>query len=92
MVRTQSTGVKMKIVQTFIIGWFIGILTQSYARDARFPSSNQVLTRLAVGSCLKQNQDLSVLEAVISTGADMFVFAGDNIYADTTDENLLRKA
>ncbi len=41
--------------------------------------------RIAFGSCLKGSESMDVLASVAGSQSDMFVFAGDNVYATTTD-------
>jgi alkaline phosphatase D len=47
--------------------------------------------RIAFGSCAHQNKPQPVLETVASRKPDLFVYLGDNIYADTRDMNVLRE-
>lgn len=42
-------------------------------------------TRIAFGSCVHQGNPKPVLELAAASKPDLFVFLGDNIYADTTD-------
>ncbi len=41
------------------------------------------LTRIAFGSCAKQTKPQPIWDAVLATNPDLFVFLGDNVYADT---------
>lgn len=43
------------------------------------------LRRLAFGSCAKQSTPQPIWDAVVATRPDVFLFLGDNIYADTED-------
>jgi len=52
-------------------------------------ASNSPISKIAFGSCLKQYKDLSVLTSIANVEADLFVFAGDNVYADTLDTEKL---
>lgn len=46
-------------------------------------SSN--ITKIAFGSCSKQDKSQEILSTVVSHNPDLFIYLGDNIYANTTD-------
>ncbi len=48
------------------------------------------ITQIAFGSCLNQNRPQPIWNSIISQNPDMFVFMGDNIYADTTKPHVMR--
>jgi alkaline phosphatase D len=48
------------------------------------------LTRIAFGSCARQDKEQPVWDAVNRFAPEVFVFLGDNIYGDTEDMALLR--
>ena len=48
------------------------------------------LSRIAFGSCLKQDKPQTIWESIVETQPQLFVFLGDNIYGDTEDMDLLR--
>jgi alkaline phosphatase D len=50
-----------------------------------------VVSRIAFGSCIKQDQPMPIWDAVIEASPQLFVFLGDNIYGDTLDIQLLRQ-
>jgi alkaline phosphatase D len=45
---------------------------------------------IAFGSCARQSAPQPIWNAVLRNSPDLFVFLGDNIYADTTDPHELR--
>ncbi len=47
---------------------------------------------IAFGSCANQTRAQPIWDAVLASAPDLFVFLGDNIYADTDDMALLRAA
>ena len=49
------------------------------------------IQKIAFGSCLRQNQAQPIWSAISATQADMFLFLGDNIYADTKKPNVMMK-
>lgn len=55
------------------------------AVDIAHPALDRPLTRIAFGSCAKQDKDQPIWEAVLAAKPDLFIFLGDNIYADTRD-------
>lgn len=81
----------MKIKATISFLTLLFIVTNVNA-GVRIPSQNQLISKIAFGSCLKQEDDLSVFGAIASKHPDLFVFGGDNVYADTTNERKLISA
>ncbi|MET0658010.1 MAG: hypothetical protein ABW110_07620 [Steroidobacteraceae bacterium] len=49
-----------------------------------------MLTRIAFGSCAKQDKEQPIWDAVLASKPDLFIFLGDNIYGDTTDMQVMR--
>ena len=47
------------------------------------PLPNGPVQRIAFGSCAKHWQPQPIWEAIIGQKPDLFIFLGDNIYADT---------
>lgn len=60
------------------------------APDAPHPALSRSLTRIAFGSCAKQDKDQPIWDAVLAAKPDLFAFLGDNIYADTRDMAVVR--
>lgn len=46
------------------------------------------LTRIAFGSCADQDQPQPIWDAVLAYRPELFVFAGDNVYGDSTGPDL----
>ena len=61
------------------------------ARPAPLPSPavNPLISRLALGSCMKQDRPVPILRTVMDWEPELFIWLGDNIYGDTHDMNLL---
>jgi len=55
------------------------------------PPQAAAVTRLAFGSCIKPVADEPPWEAILAFLPDLFVFCGDNIYADTDDPAVIRE-
>lgn len=49
-----------------------------------------VMSRIAFGSCAKQDKEQPIWDAVVETEPQAFLFLGDNIYADTEDMEVMR--
>lgn len=47
--------------------------------------------RLAFGSCVRQNKPQPIWRSIAAAQPDLFVFLGDNLYADTRDAATLRQ-
>ncbi|MEX2579446.1 MAG: alkaline phosphatase D family protein [Verrucomicrobiales bacterium] len=48
------------------------------------------VSRILFGSCIKQDQPIPILDTVVGRDPDLFLFIGDNIYADTADMAVMR--
>ncbi len=66
-----------------------GILAAAVLLDAA-PAS-QPVSRIAFGSCSEQNKRQPVWDAVNRLRPELFLFLGDNIYADTEDMDKMRQ-
>ncbi len=53
--------------------------------------SGEPLTRIAFGSCAQQGRPQPIWDAVMREKPELFIFLGDNIYADTTDPAVMRR-
>ncbi len=49
------------------------------------------VSRIAFGSCIKQNLEAPILATIINEKPQLMLFLGDNIYADTSDVSVLRE-
>ena len=50
----------------------------------------KVVSRIAFGSCAKQDRPQPIWDAISQTQPHAFLFLGDNIYADTEDPEVMR--
>lgn len=78
-----------------LAGWASGFAAEfkgtGAAEAAReVEASGKVVSRIAFGSCLKQDKPQPVWDAVIDAAPDLFVFLGDNVYADTGNAEELK--
>lgn len=53
--------------------------------------AGSAIERIAFGSCLRQERDVPIFDAINQVKPDVFIFLGDNVYADTTDESVFLK-
>jgi len=53
-------------------------------------SGSEPISRIAFGSCAKQNQPLPILKSVLDADPDLFLMIGDNIYGDSDDMEVLK--
>ena len=49
------------------------------------------LTRIALGSCVRQGDPQPIWEAIAESKPDLFVFLGDNIYGDSKNMRVLKR-
>ena len=54
-------------------------------------ADDEPLTRIALGSCAKQDRPQPIWEAIVASDPELFLFIGDNIYGDTEDMNVLQE-
>jgi alkaline phosphatase D len=52
---------------------------------------SEPLSRIAFGSCCRQDRPAPVWETIVTAKPDVFVFLGDNIYGDTEDMAVMRQ-
>mgnify|MGYP000925313816 CR=1 FL=1 len=53
-------------------------------------NSGTLITRIALGSCADQDKPQPIWEAVVAQSPQLFLFLGDNVYADTADMGVMR--
>ncbi|QEG39178.1 alkaline phosphatase D family protein [Roseimaritima ulvae] len=58
--------------------------------DAAAASSEQPISRVLFGSCIKQDRPIPILKTMLAAEPELLLFLGDNIYADTSDIDLMR--
>jgi alkaline phosphatase D len=66
-----------------LIGFLLLFSASSY--------SQQEVKAIAFGSCSNQNKDLSIFDTILFRQPDVFIYLGDNIYADTENMRIMRK-
>ena len=53
-------------------------------------SAAEPVTRIALGSCADQDRPQPIWEAIVAQQPQLFLFLGDNVYADTEDMAVIR--
>jgi alkaline phosphatase D len=67
-------------VYTLLVLIFVQTITQA----------QEPLTRIAFGSCCKQDKPQPIWESIVAKNPQLFLFLGDNIYGDTEDMKVLK--
>ena len=78
---------QMRHLTLFVCCW----LAASPFCRAQAPADEKTLNKIAFGSCASQEYPQVVWDAINDLHPDLFIFLGDNIYADTTDMEVMRK-
>ena len=60
-----------------------------YANTARKFDAQQVLETIAIGSCNNQNKSQEIWKYVVKNKPELWIWLGDNIYADTKNTKLM---
>lgn len=71
-----------------LLAVLIGVLAPAKAESET--SGNGLITRIALGSCADQKKKQPIWDAIVAGNPDLFVFLGDNVYADTEDMDEMR--
>lgn len=53
--------------------------------------SQEPIARIACGSCYKAERDNGIFKAIAAENPEVFLFMGDNIYADTSDPKVMKQ-
>jgi alkaline phosphatase D len=61
------------------------------AQDEAPRGAEAPITRIAVGSCARQDRPQPIWDTVVAARPELFLFIGDNIYGDTQDVDVLRQ-
>lgn len=70
---------------------FLGFFLTSALVSVAVAQDSGAVQRIAFGSCLEQDEPQAIWGAVLASQPDLFIFLGDNIYADTQDMNVMRQ-
>ena len=78
----NSVGLQMNAIRITIVALLL-LAAPSHAAEP-------TMQRILFGSCIKQDRPMPILKTIAEQDADLFIFLGDNIYADTTDMDVMR--
>ncbi|HEV2295852.1 MAG TPA: alkaline phosphatase D family protein [Tepidisphaeraceae bacterium] len=67
----------------------VGLVFTLLAACSSAPST-QPISRIAFGSCSRQDQPQPIWESIVAAKPDVFIFLGDNIYGDTENMTVMR--
>lgn len=56
------------------------------------PAVNPLISRIALGSCSNQNHPQPVLRTVLDWQPELFIYLGDNVYADSREISVIEAA
>ncbi|MCA9090718.1 MAG: alkaline phosphatase family protein [Planctomycetaceae bacterium] len=70
--------------------WAYLLLWLAFALPGGVLAEETPLSRIAFGSCAKQDLPQPIWDAVVDTDPQIFLFIGDNIYGDSADMDVLR--
>ncbi|MDF1860655.1 MAG: alkaline phosphatase D family protein [Verrucomicrobiales bacterium] len=62
------------------------------AEEKAGTSSESVISRIALGSCADQKRAQPIWDSILRSEPELFLFLGDNVYADTEDMDEMRNA
>jgi alkaline phosphatase D len=74
------------------------LMMASFSWDCLLPQARaevpeaKVVTRIALGSCANQGRKQEIWDSILAESPDLFLFLGDNVYADTEDMEEMRAA
>ena len=71
--------------------WFASLAVVTFLLPSAWAAdSDQPLRRIAFGSCAHQDKPQPIWETIVAAKPDLFLFLGDNIYADTQDLDVMK--
>ena len=53
-------------------------------------TDERTITKIALGSCANQNLKQPIWDSIVAAKPELFLFLGDNVYADTEDMEQMR--
>jgi alkaline phosphatase D len=89
MNQPRSTGSSL-FPPPIAVGLFLALTAVVGPLRGENASANQPLSRILFGSCCNQKRPQVIWKAIAASQPELFLFLGDNIYADTSDPVILR--
>lgn len=56
----------------------------------KISTAGDEISRIAIGSCAHQDASQPIWDPIVAANPDLFIFMGDNIYADTDEMAVMR--
>ena len=75
------------VMLTILAAFWFGMVEKAAAQSL---DPQQTLDRIAFGSCIKQEQPLPIINALVRDRPQVMLMLGDNIYADTADMAVMK--
>lgn len=75
--------------KTFLLEMVLAALTGIFPGTAK-SEEPETISRILFGSCLKETEASPIFERILAHKPELFLFLGDNIYADTSDMAVMR--
>ncbi len=67
------------------------VIALGFAATSASAGDKLVVSRIAFGSCARQDKPQPIWDAVVATKPDIYLSLGDNIYGDTEDMAVMKK-
>lgn len=80
----------MKNLQTLTLFLFLGLPLFFSCKPNVLTSEEEEITRIAFGSCNRQNRPQPLWQPIVSDNPDLWIWMGDNIYGDSPNLDTLR--
>lgn len=85
--------VRLKEVALLLFGLLAsGAVPLCRAEGKASPAPETIISRIALGSCADQKRAQPIWDAILKSEPELFLFLGDNVYADTEDMDEMRNA
>ena len=95
--RANRVGLKERAtISSLLLVLVVACSEPPLAEEVVFPKHEApvpgVVTKIAFGSCADQKKNPIIWEPIVAQSPDLFLFLGDNVYADTEDPAEFREA
>ncbi len=94
MKASHSTGsghafkrVKSLIIPCLVIGFTLSVFVAEAAERGE-----KIVSKIALGSCANEDWEQPIWNPIVEQNPDLFLFLGDNVYADTEDMKVMQAA
>lgn len=74
-------------LRSFLVVAIVALAASVHAEETELAP----LSRVLFGSCIKQENPVPIFDAILDCHPELFLFLGDNIYADTSDMAVMRE-